>query len=517
VILAIYQTIQVFVSYIFAPVPPQPDAPKSGHVAVIGAGVSGISTASQLISQGFDVTIFEKGSETGGIWANVNSTSSLQLNSIMYRFHPLVHYTEFYPFRDEILNNLRKVWKMYGLAERTRFNTEVKSVERHSSSTPLTNKNGHTRWIINGNQSEVFDAVVATIGTCGPPKRFELPGEKNFKGTIIHSSELDGVDFKDKKVLIIGGGASGLEALELAVELGANKPTIITRSDKWMIPRCAIAGIILSLLPFAMKLPFSWVPQYLLRKLHYRELASKMAPNYYFFTMTPMVNNNVLELVRAGKADYHRGDIIEIKENGINWNKRAECQDKGEKGETEFSEADVIVVATGFNRPKLDFLPKDLCPKGYSDPNFYMQVFPINDWSVLCTNSTYREAIGTVGHFHIGFFARMLVLFLNDPAVRPSPADMKRWVDTVHYIKKNTLGGPLSFITYIEYCAWVILFHLKSLQRLKYITFVLFGFGFWSYDEKTKKPVFHYCIFNLPRIFVEKISRLKMTAFTTGA
>jgi hypothetical protein len=44
------------------------------------------------------------GDKVGGIWSHVNSTSGLQLNSVLYRFHPAVLWSRGFPFRDEILN-----------------------------------------------------------------------------------------------------------------------------------------------------------------------------------------------------------------------------------------------------------------------------------------------------------------------------------------------------------------------------------------------------------------------------
>lgn len=37
-------------------------------VAVIGAGVSGITSAAHLISEGLQVTVFERASVPGGVW-----------------------------------------------------------------------------------------------------------------------------------------------------------------------------------------------------------------------------------------------------------------------------------------------------------------------------------------------------------------------------------------------------------------------------------------------------------------
>jgi hypothetical protein len=71
-------------------------------------------------------------------------------------------------------------------------------------------------------------------------------------------------------------------------------------------------------------------------------------------------------------------------------------------------------MATGFKKPKVDFLPDELFPDNYQvcvgilegmcyvlkfspfqRPNLYLQNFATEDWSVLMTNSAYMNAIGT--------------------------------------------------------------------------------------------------------------------------
>ena len=74
-----------------------------GRIAVIGAGLTGVSSAAHCISHGFDVVIYDKSDTVGGIWAHVNKTSGLQLNSLLYRFHPGVKWSKAFPHRDEIL------------------------------------------------------------------------------------------------------------------------------------------------------------------------------------------------------------------------------------------------------------------------------------------------------------------------------------------------------------------------------------------------------------------------------
>jgi cation diffusion facilitator CzcD-associated flavoprotein CzcO len=40
----------------------------SNHVAVIGAGISGIVAAAHLKKEGLDVVVFERSSAAGGVW-----------------------------------------------------------------------------------------------------------------------------------------------------------------------------------------------------------------------------------------------------------------------------------------------------------------------------------------------------------------------------------------------------------------------------------------------------------------
>lgn len=128
----IYQYLQYVISFLFSPLPPS--SRKSyrplAHVAVIGAGVSGISTAAHLVGHGFQVTIFDEAEKVGGIWSRVNRTSGLQISSLMYRFFPSVLYTRGYPKRDEIVDNIESIWKRYGLEERTRLGVSKSRVEK---------------------------------------------------------------------------------------------------------------------------------------------------------------------------------------------------------------------------------------------------------------------------------------------------------------------------------------------------------------------------------------------------
>ena len=78
----------------------------------------------------------------------------------MYRFHPSVKWSSGYPDRQQIVSQIRQLWKRYGLQERTKFNTHVKSVTQDAQG----------RWIVNDPSNGRFDGIIAAVGSCGDPK-----------------------------------------------------------------------------------------------------------------------------------------------------------------------------------------------------------------------------------------------------------------------------------------------------------------------------------------------------------
>lgn len=292
----------------------------------------------------------------------VNNTSGLQIHSVMYRFHPSVHWNKGYPDRKQIVDQIEKLWKRYGLENKTKFNTKVEKVY----------KDDQGRWIINDPSNGRFDGIIAAVGTCGDPKMATIKGSEKFEGDIFHSSELDGKDAKGKKVIVVGGGASAIEALEFAVHGEADKTFILSRSEKWIIPRNPVVDMILALNIFGAETPFSWIPESLLRLFFYRDLSDISPPKGSgkgLFMETPMVNNDVLEQIRDGNAEWLRGDIKRFEKNGIVFNHRSQGTPKGGPGREQLIEGDICVMATGYERPSLGFLPEDCFEKNYEPPN----------------------------------------------------------------------------------------------------------------------------------------------------
>jgi cation diffusion facilitator CzcD-associated flavoprotein CzcO len=308
----------------------------------------------------------------------VNNTSGLQIHSIMYRFHPSVQWTGGYPNRQQIVSQITELWKKYGLETRTSFNTRVEKVYQDEKG----------RWIINNPSLGRYEGIIAAVGTCGDAKIPHMRGMDKFKGEIHHSSKLTGKDAKGKTMIVIGGGASAVEALEFASHEEASKTYILARSDKWIIPRNLIVDVLLSLNIFGGETVFSWIPEMLLRKFFYRDLSDLAPTDKGLFTGTPMVNTDVMDKIRSGDAEWLRGDIQGFTEEGVKFNLRGKGVPPGGPGKTKIIKGDIVVMATGFDRPSLDFLPENSFEEPYSPPNWYLNNFPPQHVSVCANNCT---------------------------------------------------------------------------------------------------------------------------------
>ncbi|AEO70705.1 uncharacterized protein THITE_2122393 [Thermothielavioides terrestris NRRL 8126] len=472
-LLFLFQLFQWLADKILSPSPPGPSTRLSRpRIAVIGAGITGVTSAAHCIGHGFDVAIFEAGGEDqlGGIWSRVNNTSSLQIHSVMYRFHPSVRWERGYPDRQQILSQVRELWRRYGLDPRTRFRTTVDRVYQDDRG----------RWIVNDDPSlGRFDGVICAVGTCGAPHVPRLPGMDAFRGEIHHSSRLSGAcSARDKTVIVIGGGASAVEALEFAHAEGARKVYVLARSDKWIIPRHPVWNVLLALNVFGQETALSWIPELLLRKMFYRDLEDLAPAGKGLFTDTPMVNSDIMDKLRSGRAEWIRCDIERFTEKGVRINRRAKGVPAGGPGRPDLIEGDIVVMSTGYARPRLDFLPASCFDKPYDPPNWYLQTFPPNHPSVSCINCTYKNAIGTVGNWHIGIYTRILLMFLVDPLTRPSPFWMKRWIDMTRLLKRASPVGPFEFFTYLELVWWFCFCVAFNPFRWKWAFFVFFGLGF---------------------------------------
>lgn len=63
---------------------------------------------------------------------------------------------------------------------------------------------------------------------------------------------------------------------------------------------------------------------------------------------------------------------------------------------------------------------------------------------------------------------RILLTLILDKTARPTPKDMKLWVDVLRFIKQGATGGALGFFTYMELSAFVVSWRVRVLVLFEY-------------------------------------------------
>jgi hypothetical protein len=149
----------------------------------------------------------------------------------------------------------------------------------------------------------------------------------------------------------------------------------------------------------------------------------------------------------------------------------------GGPGLKKLIDGEIIVLATSFRRPDPHFMPEEVYKPPYAPPAWHLQTFPPEYPRVCAINSMYINALGTVGHVHIGWYTRTLLMFLVDPSTMPKPEEMKRWVDFTRFLKARSPKKAFDLFTYSEMILWFVECLLWKSQRWSWAIFIFLGWG----------------------------------------
>ena len=216
----------------------QRDKPADYEVLIIGAGIAGIGMACRLQqvahknlfghkgakkqeqtkTQRF--VILEKRADLGGTWdlftyPGIRSDSDAL--TFGYNFRPWLDYRMLAAGGD-IKRYIADTAREFGITEHIRYEHEVQQIS-WSSIDQLW-----TATIKNHASGEVFVKTAKFIvGATGyydyeQGYRPHFEGEEDFRGRIVHPQHWDDLDYNDKKVVIIGSGATAMTLLPALVD-----------------------------------------------------------------------------------------------------------------------------------------------------------------------------------------------------------------------------------------------------------------------------------------------------------
>lgn len=204
---------------------------------VIGAGFAGLYMLHRLRLQGMRVRVFEAGDGVGGTWYwNCYPGARCDVESMQYSYsfseeiQQAWIWSERYPRQDEILKYINHVADHLDLRRDIQFNTRVTQGEFQSTS---------NTWNVQTSDGQTHTArfLITATGCLSASRVPDMPGLNDFKGQWFHTGQWPKkpVDFKGKRVGVIGTGSSGIQIIPMIAK-EAKELVVFQRTPNFSIP-----------------------------------------------------------------------------------------------------------------------------------------------------------------------------------------------------------------------------------------------------------------------------------------
>ncbi|KAK3216337.1 hypothetical protein GRF29_8g2995921 [Pseudopithomyces chartarum] len=363
-------------------------------IVIVGTGVSGINAAYRIQESlpHVSYTILEGRHELGGTWSlfkypGIRSDSDL--HTYGFSFNP---WEKPNPIAtgESITQYLRATTQKFGIDKNISFKHRVVGADWRSD---------EQRWrleVENEGRRKVYWAKFVVMGTgyynYEKPLKTHIPGLDRFQGTTVHPQFWpEDLDYKGKRMVVIGSGATAVTILPAVVENGVGSVVQLQRSPSYIMsiaqpkpedplpyyqrimPRWMALKLIrlwFIILPFFLFRICQTFPKFM--RSFIRNEARKALPKDFPLDpgLQPKYNpwdqrlcyvpdNDFFNAFHTGKARIVTDTIKTVTEDGIEL-------DGGEK-----LKADIIVTATGINLQICGGIPMTLDGKPIHLPECY--------------------------------------------------------------------------------------------------------------------------------------------------
>lgn len=196
---------------------------KRFDVAIVGGGLAGVVALAYARRAGLHAVVLERQGRVGGLWRDLPAWQDIQISTADWQLGDLPLQGATQP---HILAHIDAWVAHFGLADGIRLNTPVRLAREDGAGWELATLNGlvHARHL------------VAATGAHNTPV---VPMFPRTDSTVqeFHSSALrDPGVLTGRDVLVVGGGASAFDLLELCFQHGARRVVWAFRGTRWFVP-----------------------------------------------------------------------------------------------------------------------------------------------------------------------------------------------------------------------------------------------------------------------------------------
>jgi cyclohexanone monooxygenase len=206
---------------------------------VVGAGFSGLYQLHRLRDElGLSVKVIEKADDVGGTWywnrypgARCDSESHIYCYSFDETIMEEWQWSERYPEQPEVLEYLRFVADHLDLRRDIEFGTEVTAARFDEDA-------GVWRVETDDGGAVTTRFFISAVGCLSTPYVPEFDGLEEYEGETYHTAKWphEPVEFGEKRVAVIGTGASGIQVIPEVAKADVEQLTVFQRTPNYAVP-----------------------------------------------------------------------------------------------------------------------------------------------------------------------------------------------------------------------------------------------------------------------------------------
>ncbi|EFX01715.1 flavin-binding monooxygenase [Grosmannia clavigera kw1407] len=208
------------------------------RLVAIGAGFGGLSLAHKVqhamkLEDEIDLVIYDRNDGIGGTWfenSYPGAACDVPAHAYVFPFEPNPNWSSFYAGQPEILAYMQHTVKKWNLLKHVQLNTEIVEAVWNEFDGQWNLK---IRTVGGEVRQDYADVLVNCTGFLNHWKWPNIEGLHDFKGKLVHSARWDNAEYKDKRVAVIGNGASGIQ-ITRSIAPDVKSMTVYMRSPTYI-------------------------------------------------------------------------------------------------------------------------------------------------------------------------------------------------------------------------------------------------------------------------------------------